>query len=525
MDNSNEINELSNDDLEVVEDEKLDNEENSVFDKSKAKKNIIYSVILKVLILVLSLVARRFLIAYGGNDYNGLNSLYTSIIGFLAIADLGIGTAITFCMYEPIANGNISKVRQLYTLFKRVYFILGIAILAIGGVITFFLPYLAKGYEPDSTMYISYALSLFAVAITYLYSAKLSLINAYKNNYISTAITSFGIFIQYVLQIVLLIVTRSFIVYCSCKVVASLIQVLTFSLYNKYKNVTKFPEKTDLETKQAVTKNVKAMFMHKIGDVIFQTVDSLVISAIIGVVVLGYYSNYLTILTAMNEIIKLFIVPLTSVIGHMGVKATNKEKNDYFRFFYAVNFIIGIVFYLGYFSVCSDLVEICFGEGLELEKELLLVMSITYFIQFMRQSASVFKDSFGLFYKDRWLALFASIANACLSILLAFYVGIYGVLIATIVVDLLLYHIVEPKILFKYGFEKTPKYYFYMNYFLIAIFALEAYLFSLININIDNVYLHTLVMGLLSIAVNIIPVSLMMCRREFRNKLFIFLKR
>ena len=439
MDNGSEIKELSNDDLENNTNEKLDSEENEVFDKGKAKKNIFYSIILKVLILVLSLVARRFLITYGGNDFNGLNSLYTSVIGFLAIADLGIGTAITFCMYEPIAKGNISKVRQLYTLFKRIYFILGIAILVIGGVLTFFLPYLAKGYEPDSTMYISYALSLAAVAITYFYSAKLSLINAYKNNYISTAITSIGVVVQYVLQIVLVVVTRSFIVYCSCKVAASLIQLLIFSLYSKYKDVTKFPEKTDVETKHAVTKNVKAMFMHKIGDVIFQTVDSLVISSIIGVVVLGYYSNYLTILTAMNEIIKLFIVPLTSVIGHMGVKATNKEKNDYFRFFYAINFIIGIVFYLGYFSVGSDLVEICFGEGLELEKDLLLVMSITYFIQFMRQSASVFKDSFGLFYKDRWLALIASIVNAGLSILLAFYVGIYGVLIATIVVGFISY--------------------------------------------------------------------------------------
>ena len=479
----------------------------------------------KIIVLVLSLVSRRFLIGYGGNDYNGLNSLYTSVIGFLAIADLGIGTAITYCMYEPIANGNISKVRQLYTLFKRIYIILGIVILIVGGVVTFFIPFLAKGYEPDLTMYISYILSLVSVVITYFYSAKLSLINAYKNNYISTAITSFGIVIQYVLQIVLLVFTKSFIVYCSCKIVGSLVQFVIFSFYNKYKNVTKIREKPDTEIKCAVTKNVKAMFMHKIGDVIFQTVDSLVISSIIGVVILGYYSNYLTILTAMNEIIKLFIVPLTSVIGHMGVKATNKEKNEYFRFFYGVNFIIGIIFYLGFFSVCSDLVTMCFGEGLELEKNLVLVMSITYFIQFMRQSASVFKDSFGLFYKDRWLAVIASVINAGLSVGLAFCMGIYGVLLATIIVDLLLYHIIEPYILFKNGFDRSPKWYYIMNFILIAFFSVEAYLFSFITIEIENIFLHFIVFGSISILINILPTSLVLCQKDFREKLISFIRR
>lgn len=497
----------------------------SHFDKGRAKKNVAVSILFKVLILALSLLAKRFLIHYGSDAYNGLNTLFNSILSFLAIADLGIGSAIVFCMYEPIANNDISKVRQLYTLFKKIYIVIGLIVLGAGLAIIPLLQFLVKDYTPDSTLYIGYALSLVGTVITYFYSAKMSLINAYKNNYISTAFTSLGIVLQYVLQIILLVITRNFIIYCACKIAGSALQILIFSIYNKHNNITKFKEKIDEETKHKVTKNVKAMFMHKIGDVIFNTVDSIVISAIISVVVLGYYSNYLLILTSMNEVLKLFIIPLTSVIGHMGVKASNGEKNSYFRFFYGINFILGTVFYLGYFAVCTDLVTIFFGEGLAMDSSIIIVLTITYFIQFMRQSASVFKDSFGLFYKDRWLALIASIVNAGLSVALAFWQGIFGVLAATIIVDIFMYHIVEPYVLFKYGFDKKPITYYLMNYGAILFFVGEVLLFNLVKINISNIYLHFLVVGSLSLAFNIVPVGITLFNKDFRNRAFAKFKR
>ena len=502
-------------------------ESSDSFDHVRAKKNVFISLICKVLLLLLSIIVRRFLIKYTGNECNGFNALFTSIIGFLSIAELGIGTAIIYCMYEPIANNNKEKVCQLYCLFKKVYLVIGLIITALGLIILLFLPYLAKDYTDKSLLLISYVLTLISVSITYFYSAKMSLVNAYKNNYISTIITSLGLFVQYALQIIVLIYTKSFIAFCICKIIASSVQYLLFYIYNNkhYKDIVKEKAKIDDETKKEVTKNVKAMFMHKIGDVIFSTVDSLVISAIISVVVLGYYSNYLLILTSMNEVLKLFIVPLTSVLGHMGVKASKEEKLDYFKFFYCINFILGIVFYLGYYSVCTDAVTICFGENLELENNLIILISITYFIQFMRQSASVFKDSFGLFYKDRWVSIIAAVLNAVLSIVLALAFDIYGVLIATIVVDLLIYHIVEPLVLFKYGMNKRPIKYYIINYTFIAFFTIEVLLFSLIELNTTNVWLHLLVSGSISLAINVIPVSLVFIYKPFRKRVkFLFKK-
>ena len=88
------------------------------FDKRRAKLNVSVSILCKIVLLILSLLSKRFLIQYAGDAYNGINSLFYSIVSFLAVADLGIGSAIVYCMYDPIVKNEIHKVRQLYTLFK-----------------------------------------------------------------------------------------------------------------------------------------------------------------------------------------------------------------------------------------------------------------------------------------------------------------------------------------------------------------------------------------------------------------------
>ena len=99
-------------------------------DKKKGILNVAISIFFRVFILIGALLVRRFLIKYIGNEVNGLNSLYTSILGFLAVAELGVGSAITFCMYKPIVEGDTDKVSALYHLFTKLYLIIGAIILA-----------------------------------------------------------------------------------------------------------------------------------------------------------------------------------------------------------------------------------------------------------------------------------------------------------------------------------------------------------------------------------------------------------
>ena len=157
-------------------------------DKKRSVLNISVAITSKVILLIFSIILKRLLIDYVGNDANGVYSLYTSIIGFLTIADLGIGTAINFAMYKPIVKGDEEKVRALYFLYKKVYRIIGIIILVCGIGVLPFLPALAKDFNSSFDLHLTFAIMLASIIIEYTYSCKISLINAYKNNYVNTLI-------------------------------------------------------------------------------------------------------------------------------------------------------------------------------------------------------------------------------------------------------------------------------------------------------------------------------------------------
>lgn len=500
-------------------------------DKKSGIKNVITSIAFKLVLLVGSILVRRFLIKYIGNEVNGLNSLYASIIGFLSVAELGVGSAITFCMYKPIVEGDTDKVSALYRLFTKSYLIIGGIILAVGCTLIPLLPYLAADYQSvDQNIYLTFFLLLISVVITYLFSSKTSLINAYKNNYITTIITSTGQLLQYGLQILILISTHSFVWFLVCAIVAALFQwgVTELVARKKYSPIIKNKQSIDNETKKEVTKNIKAMFMHRIGGVLVNTADSVIISAFIGVVILGKYTNYTTIMTAMTGVLTLFFTPLTSVIGHMCVDDDKESIKKYLNFFHAFNFLIGVVFFLGYYAVIDNLVNICFksNEELELVKSISFIITLNYFIQFMRQSTLLFRDATGTFYNDRWKPLFEGILNVGLSIgfvfLFSYWFGedfaVVGVIVATIITNLAICHIVEPHVLFKFGLKSKAVSYYIRNYIYIAIFAVLLVVLHFCLQSYENEWLELLVNGSIAVAIALIPcIAVLLLNKDFRH--------
>ncbi len=505
-------------------------------DKKKGVLNVVTSISFRVLILVATLLVRRCLISYIGNEANGLDSLYTSIIGFLSVAELGIGSAITFCMYKPIIDGDNDKVAGLFHLFRRVYIVIGAIILLCGCAIMPAVPLIAKDNSINNlTIYLTYGLMLVSVVVSYAFSAETSLIIAYKNNYVTTTISSLGQILQYVLQIVVLILTQSFIWYFVCRIIAVVVQWLLTELVSrkKYKLIISNKQKIDIQTKKEVVKNVKAMFMHKIGGVLVNTADSLIISAFISVVILGKYSNYTVIMSAMVGTITLVFTPLTSIVGHMFVEGGNEQAKRYYNFFFVLNLLLGIVFFLGYYATIDNLVTICFGDGLEMSKSVSFVITVNYFIQFMRQATLLFRDATGTFYNDRWKPILEGLINIGLSIgfvyLFKFLWGddfaVVGVIVATIITNLFICHIVEPYVLFKYGFKSSVKKQYFRNYIYILIFVGVLFALHFSMVKIDNHWLELLANGGISLAYSLILSSVfVLTNQDFRYYLIKILK-
>jgi len=474
-------------------------------DKRKSLLNIFISVGFKLIAMVMVIFVKRLLIQICGNEVNGLNALYVSIVSFLAVTELGVGSAITFCMYKPIVAGDNGTVSALYGLFRQIYRVIGIAILTMGLLLTPFIHHFAADYAAlEVNLQANFVLMLVSVVLTYFFGAKLALINAYKNNYISTAISSGGLLLQYVFQIVTLLLTGSFSWYLISRIGAVLVQWLVTDIVanKKYGNILRHKEKLDRGTRSEVVKNIKAMFMHNVGYVLVNAADSFIISVFLGVMVLGSYSNYAMIMTSMLAVLKLVFSSLTSVFGHMYVKAGKGAAREYCEKFHFLNFVIGMIFFLGYYAVADNLVAILFGEELVAARTISLVITVNGFVQYLRTNVLTFRESTGTFYYDRWKPLAEGMANVILSVLFVKWFGVVGVIAATIVTNLLICHVVEPYVLYRHAFAASPWRYYLKNYGMMILFGGAVVLMDRCMGEFNSQWTELLVNGCISVGIS-----------------------
>ena len=501
-------------------------------DRRKTILNISVSVIFKIIILVVSIFNRIFLIKYIGNDVNGLNSLYASIIGFLSVAELGIGGAISFSMYKPIVEHNTAKVNALYVLYKKLYLLIGIIILLAGGAIMPFLPKLVADYELlNVDLYLSFFFLLLSVVLSYGFSAEVSLINAYKNNYITTSINSSCRIICLAIQMIAARVFRSFTIFLLCEIITVIIEWSIVQIYARknHMDVMRGRNTVDAESKREIVKNIKAMFFHRIGGVLVNATDSTIISAFLGVVLLGKYSNYTIIMSAVVGIIRLFFTPLTSVIGHMFVESSVEKSKRIYRFFYCCNVMIGVIFFLGYYAVVDDFITICFGDELKLAKSISAVITINQFVQFLRQSTLLFRDATGTFYYDRWKPIMEGIANIILSVTFVLVFPedykIVGVIAATVITNLFICHVIEPYVIYKHVFKERPINHYLKNYLYIGLFAISVFLLDDIMISNQDPWIELLANGLISVAVStVFCILVFVLEKDFRGQMVSYLR-
>ena len=494
-------------------------------DKRRSILNVSVSIISRVILLIAAIFVRRLLIQNIGNNVNGLNSLYTSIIGMLTVAELGVGRAIVYSMYSPIVAREKRRIAALYCLYRKLYRIIG-AVVFIGGLAVIpFLPRLISDYDQVSVnVYSTFLLTLISVVISYLFAAKTSLIEAHKDNYITTVISTISSLVRYGLQIAVILIWKSFSVFLICQIISTLlVWVMTERVVRrKYPYIITRHEVVDTSTRSEIIKNTKAMLMHKIGVKLVNTIDSMIISGFIGVVILGKYSNYTYICSAMVGVINLFFTPLTSIIGHLYAEGNNDKTREYFNYFYCLNYILGVVFFLGYYAVIDAVVVLLFGSGLAVSHAIAFIITLNQFIQYMRNAAILFRNASGTFYYDRWKPIAEGVVNLVLSLLFVMVFPedyrVVGVIVATIITNLLICDTVEPFVIFKHVFDQKPGRFYFRNYVYIGMFAIALAGMSFLTTEWTNAISSILINGCISVVVSISLLAIVaVADRKFRN--------
>lgn len=431
-------------------------------------KNAAVSTTSRIIMILMGFVTRVVFTHVLSEDYVGVNGLFTDIVEVLALSELGIGTAITFALYRPVADGDIERQKSLMAMLRTFYRIVAGIIMAAGLLLIPFMDLLVTDNEDVEHLTFIWLLYLINSAASYALIYKKSLIDAHQMLYIGVLYRTIAFVIQDVVQIVILITTHNFILYLCIHLVCTLGANIAVSYkadrlypYLKEKDIKPLGK----EEKSGLYRNMRATLMHKIGTVVVNNTDNILLSSMIGIDTVGIYSNYYLIIGSVRQVLDQFFDSITASVGNLGVK----ENEDDIQRVFSISFFVGQWIY-GFAAIClfeclNPFVNLCFGKKYVFPEAIVLVLCIIFLINGLQKPALVFRDSLGLFRYDRYIALIQAALNLVISIVLALKLGTIGVFIGTVISALATTAWVEPYVLYRYRLQRSPGPY-YLKYLL-----------------------------------------------------------
>lgn len=489
---------------------------------SSSVKNLVYALVGQAAGVGINFFARIIFLKILTAEYLGLNGLFSNILSMLSLMELGVGSAMTFSLYRPLATKNTEKVKSLMRLYRISYITIGVLILVVGIAITPLLPYFIDEM-PDINENINIVYILFVVntAISYFYSYKRSLINSDQKRYIATAYRYIFYFLLNVAQIIVLYVTKNYIWYLVTQIIFTFMENVVISRkadkmypYLKEKDI-KSLEKEDTNK---IKKNIIATVGHKIGTIVVNGTDNLLLSKFVGLIPVGLYSNYYLITNALNTILGQIFTSITASVGNL-VAIESKEKTySVFKKIFFLDFWI-----YGFSSIClivlfNDFITIWLGSEYLFSLGIVLMIVINFYIAGMRKAVLTFRDATGLYWEDRYKPFVESIINLVASIILVHTLGTIGVFIGTFISTMTTCFWVEPYILYKHEFGLSIKSYLkkYVIYTLLVIVTgiIIVVLCNIINVSgILGFIIKTLICVIL---INVIFFIMMSRTEEFK---------
>lgn len=400
-----------------------------------ASRNIFFGIILKAYQILVPFLMRTAMIYLMGVQYLGLNSLFTSILQVLNLAELGVGSAMVYSMYKPIADDDNTTICALLKLYRTYYRVIGLVIAVVGCALIPFIPHLIKSDVPAGiNVYILYLLNLGATVLSYwLFAYKNSILQAHQRTDVVSKVTLLTSTIQYGLQLFVLWAFHNYYLYV---IVALATQALTNIATAVYADRL-YPQfkprgSVDKIQVQRINQRIRDLFTSKIGGIIYDSADTIVISAFLGLTVLAVYQNYFYILTSITGLIAVVFAACTAGIGN-SIVMESKEKNyqDLNKFTFIITWIAGFC------SVCllciyQPFMELWVGKDLMLSLSAAVCFVIYFFVRQFNALFNLYKDASGMWHEDRLRPLAAAFTNLVLNLILVQFIGIYGILLSTV---------------------------------------------------------------------------------------------
>lgn len=415
----------------------------------------------QLLNIVLRFVCRTVFIKTLGVSYLGINGLFSDILSLLALAELGIDMAINYRLYKPIAEKNDDEVRKYLYFFRSAYWYIGGFIAIVGVLFLPLLKFIIADYDSLGALGINasliFILYLFQNVSTYLFGAYRGIVlKAAQKQYILDIAVFALHFLSSIVQILVLIFLHDFICYVlviiifgvTGNVVSAILATKTFPQYFKYGNV-----KLCREEKVSIIKDCSALFVYKINNVVMKATDNIVLSSFIGLTIVGLYSNYLMVFTAINGILNTVFSGLKASLGNLFVKGD--AKKNYFMF-EVMSFITTTLYGIAAIGIAveiNEMIELWIGKEYIIPQPFPILIGIEMLFTGLKLNLAQIRHITGIFTQMWYRPVIGSIINIVFSIVFVHIWGISGVILGTLMAAIFANLAIDPKIIHKYSFK------------------------------------------------------------------------
>ncbi len=422
-----------------------------------ARRNIITSVINKLVIMLTNFIMRTVLIHYLGEVYLGLDSLFVSILQILSLSELGISSAMVYSMYKPLAENDTPAVCALLKLYRTVYRWIALIMTVLGLAVTPFLPLIVKKDLPEGmNLYVLFFINLANTVLSYaLFAYRSSLFTADQKYSVNNNIYSIFKIGGTALQVLAIILFKNYYMYSIILPLTTILKnlalyIISNKMYPQYKCEGTVPK----EEINNIKKRCAGMFLHKLSFVFRNSLDSIVLSAFLGLALLGKYNTYYYIINAISGIMILVSNSVTASVGNSMV-VESKAKN-YADFRKLQLLYMGLTSWL---TVClvactQPFIKLWVGEKMMFTDGIMFVFCIYFFSIHFSRVCHVYRDAAGLWWQDRFRPIVETVVNLVLNILLVKYLGVTGVMLSTIFCIVGIEGTWGTRILFKYYFSE-----------------------------------------------------------------------
>lgn len=497
---------------------KLERTKNSI-------RNLIWGLFNKLVGIIFPFIIRTIFIYTLGSEYLGLNSLFTSILTVLNLAELGFSSAVVYNMYKPIADNDDNTINALMNYYRKVYHIIGIIVAIAGILIVPFLNKLINGECPsDINLYYIYFIFLANTVVSYfLFAYKNCILTAYQREDVISKINIVIKTICYIVQAIFLIEFNNYYGYVICSLLNTILTNIVTAYYsNKIYPQYQAKGKLNIDTRKTIRKNIQGLMVGKVCMVSRNSFDNIFLSMFLGLNVVTIYGNYYYIMNAISGILVLIMSSIGAGIGNsIATETVEKNYNDFMKFTFMYSWISGGC------TVCllclfQPFMKIWMGEELMFPMIDVVLLCLYFYSLTMGDVKSQYSSATGLFWENRHYVIAEAITNVLLNYLLGKAFGVHGIIIATWISIFFINFGWGSGIIFKHYFKDYEVKIYYKKHlyylFTIIVSCMITFIFtSFINVNL---YLDLIIKAIICIFIpNIIFYVIYKNSKEYQESI------